>query len=142
MSITTADIAELIRAANEADRLSPFEVKRLLNRSVATIRDMREQIGIPGSNRAKDVVIDLQVAAARCDSLPAAEVRDALLDAADVIIVALKKGPPNMRRASVRESLNFQGKNNFFDEHSCVHKHSLAKVARLPTLNHGVLTGL
>lgn len=42
MSITTAVIAELIRAANEADRLSPFEVKRLLNRSIATIGDMRK----------------------------------------------------------------------------------------------------
>jgi len=32
MSLTTDFIAELIRAANEADRLTPFEVKRLLNR--------------------------------------------------------------------------------------------------------------
>ncbi|CCE94662.1 hypothetical protein SFHH103_00158 [Sinorhizobium fredii HH103] len=43
MSLTTDFIAELIRAANEADRLSQFEVKRLLNRSIATVRDMREQ---------------------------------------------------------------------------------------------------
>ncbi|MBP1885097.1 hypothetical protein [Sinorhizobium mexicanum] len=85
MSLTTQFIAELIRAANEADRLTPFEVKRLLNRSIATIRDMREAIGIPGSNRAKDVVIDLQVAAARADRLTAAEIRDTLIDAADVI---------------------------------------------------------
>lgn len=85
MSLTTQFIAELIRAANEADRLTPFEVKRLLNRSIATIRDMREQTGVPGSNRAKDVVIDLQVAAARADSLTVAEIRDALVDAADVI---------------------------------------------------------
>ncbi|PDT82953.1 hypothetical protein [Sinorhizobium sp. BJ1] len=85
MSLTTLFIAELIRAANEADRLTPFEVKRLLNRSIATIRDMREQTGVPGSNRAKDVVIDLQVAAARADSLTVAEIRDALVDAADVI---------------------------------------------------------
>lgn len=53
MSLTTDFIAELIRAANEADKLTPFEVRRLLNRSVATIRDMREQTGIPGSNRAE-----------------------------------------------------------------------------------------
>ncbi|MBB4184255.1 hypothetical protein GGE07_000881 [Sinorhizobium terangae] len=38
-----------------------------------------------GTNRIKDVVIDLQVAAARADGLPAAEVRDALLDAADIV---------------------------------------------------------
>ncbi|RVJ07844.1 hypothetical protein CN193_04755 [Sinorhizobium meliloti] len=85
MSLTTDFIAELIRAANEADRLTPFEVKRLLNRSVATIREMREQTGVPGSYRVKDVVIDLQVAAARADALPANEIRDNLLDAADII---------------------------------------------------------
>lgn len=43
MSLTTDFSAELIRAANEAGRLSPFEVKRLLNRSVATIRDMLDE---------------------------------------------------------------------------------------------------
>ncbi|WP_026613061.1 hypothetical protein [Ensifer aridi] len=85
MSLTTDFIAELIRAANEADKLNPFEIKRLLNRAVATIRDMREQTGIPGSNRAKDVVIDLQIAAARADALAADEIRDNLLDAADII---------------------------------------------------------
>ncbi|MQW45567.1 hypothetical protein GHK68_25725 [Sinorhizobium meliloti] len=85
MSLTTDFIAELIRAANEADRLTPFEIKRLLNRSVATIREMREQTGIPGSSRARDVVIDLQVAAAKADTLPEDEIRDNLLDAADII---------------------------------------------------------
>ncbi|RVH12087.1 hypothetical protein CN217_12650 [Sinorhizobium meliloti] len=72
MSLTTAFIAELIRAANEVDRLSPFEVKRLLNGSIAMIRGMREETGIPGGNRARDVVIDLQVAAARTDNASAA----------------------------------------------------------------------
>jgi len=85
MSLTSQFIAELVRVANEAEKLSPFEVKRLLDRSIATIRDMREQTGIPGSNRAKDVVIDLQVAQARADSLSAAEIRDAILDAAGII---------------------------------------------------------
>ncbi|RVI69733.1 hypothetical protein CN189_01885 [Sinorhizobium meliloti] len=85
MSLTTAFIAELIRAANEEDKLSPFEVKRLLDRSVATIRDMREQTGIPGSYRINDVVIDLQVASARACDLSPAEIRDVLLDAADII---------------------------------------------------------
>ncbi|THK35667.1 hypothetical protein EHS39_23895 [Ensifer sp. MPMI2T] len=85
MSLTTQFIAELVRAANEADRLTPFEVKRLLSRSIATIRDMREQTGIPSSNRARDVVIDLQVAAVRVDSFSGAEIRDILIDAADVI---------------------------------------------------------
>ncbi|MEY9197415.1 hypothetical protein [Sinorhizobium sp. CCBAU 05631] len=82
MSLTTDFITELIRAANEADR---FIVKRLLDRSVATIRDLREQTGIPGSNRAKDVVIDLHVAAGRAGDLSLEEIRDVLIDAADVI---------------------------------------------------------
>ncbi|ACP24947.1 hypothetical protein NGR_c11620 [Sinorhizobium fredii NGR234] len=45
IGLTTVFIAELIRAANEADRLTSFEIKGLLNRSIATIRDMREQRG-------------------------------------------------------------------------------------------------
>ncbi|WP_037470685.1 hypothetical protein [Sinorhizobium fredii] len=75
MSLTTQFVGELIRAANQVEKLNPLEVKRLLNRSIATIRDMREQIGIPASNRVKK----------RADSLPAADARDALLDAADII---------------------------------------------------------
>ncbi|VTZ61746.1 hypothetical protein [Sinorhizobium medicae] len=82
MSLTTTFIAELIRAANEMDKLSPFEIERLLNRSVATIREMREQTGVPGSSRAKDVVI---FKAARADALAEEEIRDNLLDAADII---------------------------------------------------------
>ncbi|MDE4561275.1 hypothetical protein LOF24_24860 [Sinorhizobium meliloti SM11] len=46
MSLTTHFIAELIRAANEADRLTPFEVKRLLNRSVDTIREMSRRASL------------------------------------------------------------------------------------------------
>lgn len=52
MSLVTQFVAELIRAANEADRLTPFEIKRLLNRSVATIRDMRDETGILGSKQS------------------------------------------------------------------------------------------
>jgi len=70
MSLTTDFISELIRAANEADRLSPLENQAATHRSVATIREMREQTGMPGSSRARDVVINLQAAAARADSFP------------------------------------------------------------------------
>ncbi|MBB4184807.1 hypothetical protein GGE07_001433 [Sinorhizobium terangae] len=41
MSLTTAFIAELISAANEADRLTTFEIKGLLNRSIADTRHAR-----------------------------------------------------------------------------------------------------
>jgi hypothetical protein len=59
MSSTADFIAELIRAANEVEKLTPYELSRLLDRSVDTIRDMRDQTGIAGSHSAKDVVIDL-----------------------------------------------------------------------------------
>lgn len=85
MPQTTAFISELIRAANEVERLTPFEVSRLLDRSVDTIRDMREQAGVAGNRRAKDVVIDLGIASARVRDLSTEDIRDTLIDAADVI---------------------------------------------------------
>lgn len=62
MSLTTDFIAELIRAANEPNKLTAYEISRLLDRSIDTIREMREQTGIAGSHSAKDVLIDLRVA--------------------------------------------------------------------------------
>ncbi|TCN34124.1 hypothetical protein [Sinorhizobium americanum] len=85
MSLTTDFIVELIRAANEAEQLTPVVVNWLFNRSIATIRDLRDQTGIRGSNRAKDVLIDLHQASAKSDRLAPDEIRDALIDAADVI---------------------------------------------------------
>ena len=85
MSQTTAFISELIRAANEVEKLTPFEVSRLLDRSVDTIREMREQAGVGGNRRAKDVVIDLGIASARVRDLSTEDIRDTLIDAADVI---------------------------------------------------------
>ncbi|RVG73986.1 hypothetical protein CN220_06545 [Sinorhizobium meliloti] len=85
MSLTTAFIAELIRAANEVERLTPYEISRLLDRSVDTIRDMRRQASIAASHRARDVVIDLQLASSRARDLSPAETRDVMLDAADII---------------------------------------------------------
>ncbi|MBP2236174.1 hypothetical protein J2Z31_002688 [Sinorhizobium kostiense] len=43
-----------MRAANEPEKLSPYEVSGLLDRSIDTIRDMREQTGI--AHGAKDVL--------------------------------------------------------------------------------------
>ena len=85
MSHTNAFISELIRAANEVERLTPSEVSRLLDRSVDTIREMREQANVGGSRRANDVLIDLGIASARARDLSTEDIRDALIDAADVI---------------------------------------------------------
>lgn len=85
MSTTTDFIAELIRAANEADILSTYEISRLLDRSIDTIRDMREQTGGAGGHTPKDVLIDLRAASERVRDLSAEEIRDSLVDAANVI---------------------------------------------------------
>lgn len=88
MTRTTDFVAELFRAAND-DRLNAFEKKRLLDRALNTIRDLREQVGIDPSKTEPDVVIDLQTVAG---SIPLgkasdAQVKVALLDAAEMIRV-------------------------------------------------------
>lgn len=85
MSHVTAFISELIRAANEVERLTPSEVSRLLDRSVDTIRDMREQAEVGSSRRANHVVGNLAIASARVRDLSIEDVRDTLIDAADAI---------------------------------------------------------
>lgn len=82
---TTAFVSELIRAANEVEKLTPSEVSRLLDRSVATIRDMREQAGVAGNRRTNDVVINLGIASARVRDLSIEDIKDTLIDAAEVI---------------------------------------------------------
>ncbi|HEV7437273.1 MAG TPA: hypothetical protein VGO22_20770 [Pseudorhizobium sp.] len=54
MSSTTDFISELVRAANEAEKLQAYETRRLLERAVATIRAMRETIGIPSAQADAD----------------------------------------------------------------------------------------
>ncbi|MBZ7927105.1 hypothetical protein LAC81_34680 (plasmid) [Ensifer adhaerens] len=85
MSSIHAFICELIRAANEVEKLTPHEMSRLLDRSVDTIRDLREHTDRVGNRRAKDVLIDLQVASARARDLSPEDARDTLLDAAEII---------------------------------------------------------
>jgi hypothetical protein len=87
MSAVNEFVSELVRAANKVQKLQPEEARRLLNRSVTTIRDMRETIGIPGSRTAADVVIDLQttVVALGLGTRSQDEVKEALLQAAGII---------------------------------------------------------
>ncbi len=85
MSLITAFIAELVRAANHVEQLTNFEKRRLLERAVVTIREMREQVGIPESRTAADAVIDLQTTAGGIERRSADEVKAALLDAAEMI---------------------------------------------------------
>ncbi|MCA1408184.1 hypothetical protein I6F26_24620 [Ensifer sp. IC3342] len=46
---------------------------------------MREQTGAIETHRARDVLIDLRISSERARDLSAEDVRDALVDAADVI---------------------------------------------------------
>lgn len=85
MSLTTAFVAELIRAANHVEHLTDFEKRRLLERAVFTIREMRDQVGIPESKTAADAVIDLQTTAAGIERRTHEHVKAALLDAAEMI---------------------------------------------------------
>ena len=85
MSLTTAFIAELVRAANHVEHLTNFEKRRLLERAVVTIREMREQVGIPESKTAADAVIDLQTTAGGIEKRTHGQVMAALLDAAEMI---------------------------------------------------------
>ncbi|MDQ0324053.1 hypothetical protein QO002_006260 [Pararhizobium capsulatum DSM 1112] len=78
-------IAELLRAANEVETLGATQISRLLDRSIDTIRDMRQQIGVEQNRLSRDVVIYLQTASARARGLPPDQAKDALLDAADTI---------------------------------------------------------
>lgn len=85
MSLTTAFISELVWAANQADHLTSFEKRRLLERAVVTIREMREQVGIPPGKTEPDPMIDLETTAAGIEMRAGDDVRAALLDAADMI---------------------------------------------------------
>ncbi|WP_223568703.1 hypothetical protein [Agrobacterium tumefaciens] len=86
MTLTNSFIAELIRDANRLDRLDSWQKRRMLERAVTTIRDMRETIGIP-SGPGRDSLVDIHTVALsiergwRSDE----DVRSALLQAASMI---------------------------------------------------------
>lgn len=85
MSSSATFVSELIRAANEIDRVSAFEVRRLLQRSIATVRDLRDHTGIPVHGTPKDAFVRLALVSEECQNT-AQDVRaDALLEAADLI---------------------------------------------------------
>ncbi|MCF1467513.1 hypothetical protein FS764_11390 [Agrobacterium vitis] len=87
MNTTSNFIAEIVRAANEVDRLGETEKRRLIDRAVVTIRDMRQTIGIEGQRVAKDSLIGLQIvsAAVSAGQAPDDKVKAALLEAAGMI---------------------------------------------------------
>jgi hypothetical protein len=84
MSKTNDFISELVRAANETKSLSPYEVRRLLDRAVTTIQNLREDIGIIPI-KGRDALIYVQTVAAGADRVPEDEWHHGLLHAAEMI---------------------------------------------------------
>ncbi|MGP4674413.1 hypothetical protein ACSV5N_20885 [Agrobacterium salinitolerans] len=86
MTATNRFIAELVRDANRLDHLDGYQKRRMLERAVTTIRDMRETIGIP-PGPGRDRLLEIQTVALsielgwRSDE----EIRNALLLAAGMI---------------------------------------------------------
>ena len=92
--LVAAFISELIRAANEVDRLSKPERAGLLKRAAATIRDYREQVG--GEPQAEgDIVEDLRSMAETIDLHGPKEVAAVMLDA----VAAIKAGRSDVEHA-------------------------------------------
>jgi hypothetical protein len=85
--LVAAFISELIRAANEIDRVRMSERARLLERAAATIRDFREQLGAEPPAEA-DIVEDLRSMAETIDLHGAKEVAAMILEA----VAAIKAG--------------------------------------------------
>ena len=78
-------VSELVRSANETDRLTDLELAGLLRRSVTVIRDLREVVGIPADGTENDAVIRLGRLAARLEDSTLNDVQRGLLEAADMV---------------------------------------------------------
>ena len=85
MSTTTDFIAELFRAGNEVVKLNAFEKRRLLERAVTTIYELRGQKKISGAEAGHDVATEIDLVAKQVNTMPDAVVSVTLLEAAEVI---------------------------------------------------------
>lgn len=105
-------VVELVKAANRVDRLPEATRACLLDISYETIRDMREDVGLPSYGQGQDVAIDMMTMARAVPIFTDAEIASALLEAAAEIrslhIAARKQQPARafeksrVRRAGVR----------------------------------------
>lgn len=85
MAKITAFVMELVRAANEFERLGDFEKRRLLDRAYRIIEEGRSQIGMARDRTDSDAAIDLLTMSRAPDSFTQDEIKEALLDAADML---------------------------------------------------------
>ncbi|MBB2685242.1 UNVERIFIED_ORG: hypothetical protein GGD47_002830 [Rhizobium etli] len=81
----TTFAAELIRAANQIDKVSDDEIKALIFRAIVSARDLREQIGIPGSGTPADAVVLLYDTAMNVANVTSNGKAKALLEAAGLL---------------------------------------------------------
>jgi hypothetical protein len=103
MSHTTDFIAELFRAANEVDKLSTGERRRLVDRAVRMVGEMRIDTGVRPSRGNMDALRDIQIAALMAEAGGNDDdVKAVLLDLAEMIrtlkIVLDAKVPDSIRR--------------------------------------------
>ncbi len=85
MTAVTDFISELILAANEANALPVSETRRLIERAITTIRDLREVVGLPLIGTDADKLIDLGQLSATAEARSGADISTALLSAAAMI---------------------------------------------------------
>jgi hypothetical protein len=78
-------LPELLRTANRIEGLSPAEVQQLLHRSIVAVRDLRLNVGIPGSGTSAGAVIGLANVASRVETASVEELKAALLEATEMI---------------------------------------------------------
>jgi hypothetical protein len=80
-------IAELVRAANQVERLTTDERIRLLARALVSVQEMRQSISIPSAQPAAEKIVDLQRLVVSMGALAETpeEVREALITAAAMI---------------------------------------------------------
>jgi hypothetical protein len=84
LSATTDFVSEVVRAANEVEKLTSVEVSRLLDLSVDTIRDLRHQAGIiPIEGR--DALIYIRTVAAGASRVSTEEWHHGFRQAAEMI---------------------------------------------------------
>jgi hypothetical protein len=85
MNSVPSFVSELVRAANEVNRLTTREAKSLILRAISAVRDLRDVIGIPVNGTKHDAVIQLNLLVSVIEKASQQEIRDGLLSAADMV---------------------------------------------------------
>jgi hypothetical protein len=86
LSSTTNFIVELVRAANELGTLGNDERRRLVDRAVRMVREMRIETGVRPGRRGQDRLRDIEIAALMVEvSGNNDDLKGILLDLADMI---------------------------------------------------------